>query len=199
MARLTAVLGTFVLSLLIFPLGGLFAQNSPIYVNCTPLPPFQPTLFTGCVTTTASQPPTLTTVPRATVTLTPFPTQQAYITQVDPRRTAETLTPQFHLEPFTPTLEETQQVQVEVYRLQQGMNLRDQPSINGRIVGSLPQGYQVTVAEGERTVGAIAWREMWGYWDGRSLNNKGEPDWRELRAWIAERTTTGAVYLEEVR
>lgn len=117
--------------------------------------PPQPVLCLDYVTLT----PTRTTIPLGTITLTPFPSPLAYITQVDPRRTSETLTlnPVYQTATAYPT--PTQEVWTVYKVVVNAVNIRTSPSTSASIVSTATLNSTVVVTEVIK-LGAIEWGKL---------------------------------------
>jgi len=146
-----------------------------IFYTCTPVP--NSSLYQNCQTIT-SVVATRTTVPRQTVTLTPFPSPLAYITQIDPRRTQET--------PFnTPTQEFLEQPSVITYRVIVSiLNVRPEAATSQPAIFTLRAGYQVETTGQPIPKGGYQWVRVVAYWDGKTLV-KELPKWIDLAGWVA--------------
>jgi len=153
-----------------FPLVAAQDTPPPLFVNCTPLPPFQPELFTGCQTTTPPSEAIPLPEVTATITLTPLPSSSpfAVFTQIDPRQTAFTLTPQTNDVWWfpTPTAEEfsTPTPAPNVCRASVAVNsLNVRRSPNGALAGALSFGTSVTFAPTSATnAGGYVWVKLSG-------------------------------------
>lgn len=173
------------LALAVLLLASAFAfAQSPVYVNCTPISPNE---YINCVTTTPR--PTSTTIPFATTTLTPLPIP--YITQVDPRATAFTLTLQVYGD-YLPT--PTQEVfgsptpYITQYRVVvDNLRIRGDSSTSGRILVTLFTNARLSLIDATSFYNqGYMWVRVFEYWDGRSYL-KGVPNWQALPqpAWVA--------------
>lgn len=157
----------------LFGLASLGFAQTPIYTNCTPT---TPNYYVGCQTLTPTT--TKTTIPLATTTLTPIPIP--YITQVDPRATQYTLTPQYNDVWATPTQETWESnIKPPVYRVNvNGLNVRSSDTVNSSIVMVLPVGSLFETRLVITYKGGYAWVQVLAYTTGATI--KGVTQWVDI-------------------